>query len=185
MDIRVEGEWIAKEDAGGFRTMTDKDRNGKEVEDEENTAKTGFTDGTKRVAVLWGIGRYLYPDGGAEFFRADGEVIHQPIAHEPAPAAGRQPPHDRPPHERRGDGGGNGNQGPPRSGKALYARVKELEKGRGINLLEHLNNWAKVRGFPGRMIEWSESEVADAYIEAKDKLAFIAKAREPGEDDHR
>jgi hypothetical protein len=56
MDIRVEGEWIAKEDAGGFRTMTDKDRNGKEVEDEENTAKTGFTDGTKRVAVLWGIG---------------------------------------------------------------------------------------------------------------------------------
>lgn len=48
--IKVEGEWICREDVGGEKKM----------QDEGDVLKTGFTDALKRAAVKWGIGRYLH-----------------------------------------------------------------------------------------------------------------------------
>lgn len=78
LELRIDGEWIAKEGAGGFKEMTEKTRGGQQEVDEENTAKTGFSDAFKRAAVEWGIARYLYKDGEACF-----EPEPEP---EPAPA---------------------------------------------------------------------------------------------------
>jgi hypothetical protein len=71
IELKIDGEWIAKEDAGGFKEMTEKNRQGETVEDEENTVKTGYSDSFKRCAILWGVARYLYRDGVPNF---DGEA---------------------------------------------------------------------------------------------------------------
>ena len=63
IEINVDDEWVAKEDAGGFKEMQEKSRNGQMVEDDENTVKTAFSDAFKRCASVWGVGRYLYGDG--------------------------------------------------------------------------------------------------------------------------
>lgn len=65
LEIKIDDEWIAKEDAGGFKEMVEKNRAGQMVEDEENTVKTAFSDAFKRAASAWGVGRYLYNDGFA------------------------------------------------------------------------------------------------------------------------
>lgn len=50
LHLRLDGEWIAKEDAGG---QSDQDDVGDKM-------KAAFSDALKRAAVKWGIGRYLY-----------------------------------------------------------------------------------------------------------------------------
>jgi hypothetical protein len=63
LEVRIGGEWVAKQDAGGFREMNEKRRDGTFAVDQENTAKTGYSDAFKRAAAMWGVGRYLYGDG--------------------------------------------------------------------------------------------------------------------------
>lgn len=67
LEIKFGEEWVPKEGAGGFKGMTEKNRAGETVEDEENTAKTGYSDSFKRAASAWGVGRYLYRDGVPDF----------------------------------------------------------------------------------------------------------------------
>lgn len=57
-----DGTKVSKADAGGFKQMMEKGQ-----VDEENTDKTGPSDAFKRAAAKWGIGRYLYKDGVADF----------------------------------------------------------------------------------------------------------------------
>lgn len=50
LSIRINGEWISKEDAGKVSAQPDGgDRN-----------KSAFSDALKRAAIKWGIGRFLY-----------------------------------------------------------------------------------------------------------------------------
>jgi hypothetical protein len=80
IELKIDGEWIPKEDAGGFKEMTEKGRDGKVVEDEENTPKTAYSDSFKRAATAWGVGRYLYNDGAPIYpeEHVNGEVIEAP-----------------------------------------------------------------------------------------------------------
>jgi hypothetical protein len=55
---------------------------------------------------------------------------------------------------------------PPRSGRALFAWTRRQDENNGTDLLGQLNTWAKGRDFPGRMIEWSDQQVSEAYAEA-------------------
>jgi hypothetical protein len=48
--IRLNGEWLVKADVGGPSDQAD----------EGDRCKAAASDGLKRAAVLWGIGRYLY-----------------------------------------------------------------------------------------------------------------------------
>lgn len=62
LGIRVDGQWVFKEDGAqldavrsGGRDDTAGSRNSREM-----AVKGAYTDAFKRVAVMWGIGRYLY-----------------------------------------------------------------------------------------------------------------------------
>lgn len=70
LSLRVGGEWITKEDGGGFATMGDDD-------DQE---KSGYSSAFKRSAVKFGIGRYLYKDGMPNYVRKQlGFIPSDPI----------------------------------------------------------------------------------------------------------
>lgn len=57
--LRIENQWIPKEDGAGFASM----------KDASDTEKSGFSEAFKRVCVMWGIGRYLYRDGMPPYVR--------------------------------------------------------------------------------------------------------------------
>ena len=57
--IRIGGDWLAKEDGGGYAEMKQAD----------DTEKSGYSDALKRAAVVYGIGRYLYGDGMPDYVR--------------------------------------------------------------------------------------------------------------------
>lgn len=67
VSIRINGEWVAKSDGGGYAGMEVKNRQGEYEIDEENDVKTAYSDSFKRACVVWGIGRYLYNDGVPDF----------------------------------------------------------------------------------------------------------------------
>lgn len=50
LEVKFDGEWIAKEDVGGQS----------EQPDEGDRTKAAFSDALKRAAVKFGVGRYLY-----------------------------------------------------------------------------------------------------------------------------
>lgn len=147
----------------------------------EDAEKGGESDALKRAAAKFGVARYLYRDGVPNF---GGEA---PPA--PAPAQGRAPqgsprgaPLARNGHaDDRSNGYAppDGQQQPqgdrdpyrcPRSGKGLFAWVKDMEGRHRVGLLRFLNDWAKLQEFPSRMIDWSEEEVRLGHEEAMRKI---------------
>lgn len=114
----------------------------------------------------------------------------------PAPVAAREA---RPVAVHRPNGNGHGHDqprqydGPPRSGKALFAWVKDQEQRFNYpSLLKEVNAWAKRMGYPGRMTEFDASQVAEAHAAAvevirinfgEDEVAALMPAgREPGQE---
>jgi hypothetical protein len=150
--------WIAKSDVGGYPGMQVRDQaTGELVEDEENDVKGAYSDAFKRAASAWGVGRYLRlgtpPEG----------------APRPREAAASVPAHRKrrdqwgPPRQAEG--------GTPRTGKALYAWIREREQQGSEGLLKYLNGWARLQEFPGRMVDWEPGQVAEAFAEACRKMA--------------
>jgi hypothetical protein len=164
LEIRLNsGEWLAKEDAGGFAGMSDSG----------DDDKSGYSDSFKRACVKFGIGRYLYRDGVPDYAQGEhGEVRDEPARSQPQPPrdSHREEPRD---HAPRGNGNGGGYSGPPRSGKALFAWTKEQEQRHSVGLLKYLNGWAKLQDFPGRMVDWDAEQVALAHAEAVRKLQSV------------
>lgn len=168
IELRVQGEWIAKEDAGGYSDMEKKTRDGRFVPDDENTIKSGYSDAFKRSAACWGVGRYLSQDGVPDF---GGEDHHQeppqarneargeaPRGHQQAQANGHRDP--EPQRQERPHGA-------PKSGKALYAWANELsDRDAGRDVFAFLIAYGKTNGYPDRIVEWSEAQVANAYMVA-------------------
>ena len=174
LTIRLpDGSTLTKADAGGYAGMADSG----------DDDKSGYSDAFKRAAVKFGVGRYLYRDGVPHF-----------VANAPAPDPSHQAPDPGPARApSNGTGGGNGNgyqngngrgqaqgggggdrpQGPPRSGKALFAWTKDQEQKYEIGLLAYLNKWAKIQEFPARMVDWDAEMVKLAYDEASRKLQSL------------
>jgi Rad52/22 family double-strand break repair protein len=79
LTIRLpDGTTITKCDAGGYAGMAD-------AGDDD---KSGFSDGFKRAAVKFGVGRYLYRDGVPQYVR---DVLAQPSQDERAEEAAPAP----------------------------------------------------------------------------------------------
>lgn len=74
-----------------------------------------------------------------------------------------------------------GHNGTPRSGKGLFAWIKEQEQKTGIPLLRDINEWAKRQGYTGRMVDWNADTVDSAVVAAK-HILYGDFEREPGED---
>lgn len=165
--ILPDGRTVTKADAGGFAGMSD-------AGDDE---KSGFSDAFKRTAAKFGIGRYLYGDGMAQFHDAGGEVI-EPPRREPER---REPPRQHQQQQQRPASNGNGTGNTPRSGRALFAWTKEMEGKHGVGLLKYLNGWAKLQELPERMVDFDEEQVALAHAEAVRKIRSISQRGEPAE----
>lgn len=151
LSIRLpDGRVLTKQDAGGYAGMAD-------AGDDD---KSAVSDALKRAAVKFGIGRELYGDGVAHLF--DGEVRE----------AQQQHPHHPPtsPAPQQQQRGSNGQHGPPRNGKQLFAWVKSQEEKHGAGLLKWLNGYGKLQDWPGRMVDWSSEQVEIAHAEAVRKI---------------
>lgn len=177
-----DGRKVSKSDAGGFKTMTTKER-GQTVEDEENTDKTGPSDAFKRAAVLLGVGRYLYRDGVPDFAQdAKAPQRAQQRPQQPAGAARGNQEERRPPERQQAQGGhqeARQHDRVPTSGRALFAWTKEMEQKHDIGLLKFLNGWSKLMEFPGRMVDWDADQVRQAYEEGCRKIRAIGASDAP------
>lgn len=140
LSIRLpDGSILTKQDVGSNAGMT---INGQP--DTENDDKSGASDAIKRAAVHFGIARYLRGGGAGSL-------------------GGPQPGNRR---QSSGHSQESRHNGPPQSGKALFAWVKAAEERHGDGLLNYLNEWASAQGIVGRMVEWNPSQVARAHAEA-------------------
>lgn len=188
--VLPDGKTLTKCDAGGYAGMADSG----------DDDKSGYSDSFKRACVKFGVGRYLYRDGVPMFVQerlgagADpGEIPNEPAHRDREPDRASQG-HGKernkwggakPQGEPAGRGGGNesgngrGHDGPPRSGRALFAWTKEQEQRYSVGLLKYINGWAKLQEFPGRMVEWDAEQVALAYAESCRKLQAVQSGDEP------
>lgn len=167
--VLPDGKEITKVDAGGYAGMSDSG----------DDDKSGFSDAFKRAAVKFGVSRYLYEDGVPSFGQEPSSAPAAPShggdgASEPR---GRQATNRTAPANGSGQSNGNGHDGPPRSGKALFAWVKEMEQKHEISLLKYLNSWAKLQELPARMVDWDAEQVALALAEATRKIEAVATGR--------
>ncbi len=155
LTIRLpDGDTLTKSDAGGFTTTVD-------ASDYE---KSGFSDAFKRAAVKFGVGRYLYGDGIPPSLR---EVLDNEAQEERA----SQPARSREPEPARASLAPSGGAAPkqpaaPRTGKALFAWVKDREEKLGGDLLRSLSDWGKSQDYPPRMVQWSGEQVEAGHSEA-------------------
>jgi hypothetical protein len=162
MTVRLpDGTTLTKSDAGGFTTTAD-------TSDYE---KSGFSDAFKRAAVKFGVGRYLYGDGVPPSYREalarrPGETVQAQPRREPAeqPAAPAQAA--RPAVE-------IVNGAAPKTGKALFAWVKERDEKLGCELLKSLSDWGKSQDFPARMVQWTGEQVDRGHSEAIRRLGAL------------
>jgi len=150
-----DGSVLTKADAGGYAGMPDSG----------DDDKSGFSDSFKRAAVKFGVGRYLYRDGVPAFVRDREPAPTATVAPEPPAQAPEPQPQTRP---------SSGNGSVPRSGRALFAWTKDQEQRHEVGLLKYLNGWAKLRDYPGRMVDWDADQVSQAYSEACRKLQSIS-----------
>jgi hypothetical protein len=172
LTIRLpDGTTLTKCDAGGYAGMADSG----------DDDKSGYSDSFKRAAVKFGVARYLYRDGVPGFVQERTKAPEAPTAAEAAPPATPAAPPAAPANsqgQRSAPAAGNGNNNPPRTGKALFAWTKEQEQRYEVGLLKYLNGWAKLQEFPARMVEWDADQVSQGYSEACRKLqAAHASAR--------
>lgn len=75
-----------------------------------------------------------------------------------------------------GGNGGNGDRsGPPKSGKGLYARLKDLDEAHDYGVLQRVKSWAKQEGNDARMSDWTPDEIRDGWAVAE---RFLEALRE-------
>ncbi|APW63426.1 Rad52/Rad22 family DNA repair protein [Paludisphaera borealis] len=146
-----DGTTLTKCDAGGFTTTLDT----------SDFEKSGFSDAFKRAAVKFGVGRYLYGDGVPP-------SIREALARRPSDAVQPQPAltPSRPAME-------VVNGTPPKTGKALFAWVKERDEKLGCELLKSLSDWGKSQDFPARMVQWTGEQVDRGHSEAVRRLGSL------------
>jgi hypothetical protein len=169
LSIRLrDGQIITKCDTGGYAGMAD----------QGDDDKSGFSDAFKRAAAKFGVARYLYRDGVPSFARDREPVLPTDamVSHAgPSPSGASESPLSRP--ESTSDVVRLEPGKIPRTGKALFAWTKEQEQRYEVRLLKYLNSWAKLQGFPARMIDWDPDQVGLGYSEACRKLESLQPAR--------
>lgn len=184
LTIRLpDGSTVTKCDAGGYAGMEVRTRTGEMVRDDENDEKSGYSDAFKRAATKFGVARYLYRDGVPSFVRERQPAVepaaapHPELQAETGHARDRAADHNHAP-EPSPARSSRGSGGPPRSGRALFAWVKDQEARHGAGLLPYLNKWGKLQEYPGRMVDWDADQVALAYAEACRKIQASESARD-------
>lgn len=166
LTIRLpDGSTVTKIDAGGYAGM----------QDQGDDDKSGYSDAFKRAAVKIGVGRHLYQDA-----KAPQRAQQRP--QQPAGASRGNQEERRPPERQQAQGGhqeARQYDGPPKTGRGLFAWTKDMEQKHDIGLLKYLNNWSKLMEFPGRMVDWDADQVRQAYEEGCRKIRAIGASDAP------
>lgn len=152
-----DGQTVTKSDAGGYAGMSD----------QGDDDKSGYSDAFKRAAVKFGVGRYLYRDGVPSYEGEGAEPASaQQRPQQPAQAP-RSQPAERRQEERQQPQGGQQEprqfDGPPRSGRGMFAWSKEAEQKYDMPIVKPLNEWAKAQGIQGRMVDWTPEQARKVY----------------------
>jgi hypothetical protein len=118
---------------------------------EGRSCKAADTDAGKRAARLFGVAAYLYSDDSAEHPSANATPEQAPNGHtRSAPSFNGQtrtaPASNGPPAE----------SDLPTTGKRLYGWARDRQ------LLDAFGRFGRERGFPARLTEWHDHEVAEA-----------------------
>lgn len=163
-----DGSLLTKADAGGYAGMSDSG----------DDDKSGYSDGLKRAAAVFGVGRYLYGEGVPQFAAG---LVHDPRGEmrEQSRENGYQQDRSQQSQPDRDNGNGNGHSGPPRTGRAMFAWTKAAEQKHGVDLLKYLNGYAKMNDLPARLVDWSAEQVAQGYAEANRKLQSLQSLQVP------
>ncbi len=136
LTIRLpDGSTVAKQDAGGYAGMSD----------QGDDDKSGYSDGFKRAAVKFGVGRYLYGDGVPSF--ASPTVILPSQICEP-PAAQPQP-------------ATNGKRQAPRNGRELYDYAVSCKTDPALT--QWISQTFEPEHYPHRLVQWTEGQVMAAW----------------------
>jgi hypothetical protein len=164
LTIRLpDGTILTKCDAGGYAGLADPG----------DDDKSGFADAFKRTAVKFGVGRYLYRDGVPSFARAGLVTANRPKA------APDTQPHGSDLAEAKTRSGADAGILPgdyPRSGRALFAWIKDQDKRLELGLLRHMNTWGRAKEFPPRMVDWEPSQVSLAVAEVRRQIQSLQKS---------
>lgn len=166
-----DGTILTKCDAGGFTSTAD-------TSDYE---KSGFSDAFKRAAVKFGVGRYLYGDGLPSSIR---DALAREVSESRQAAPRRrdvrmdtsQPQPSLAASRPAMDVVHNSS---PKSGKALFAWVKERDEKLGCELLRSLSDWGKSQDFPARMVQWTDDQVGRGHSEAIRRLGALDFSPQP------
>lgn len=166
-----DGSVVRKSNVGGKADM--------KASDDET--KSAASDCLKRCAELVGIGRSLYQDGVPAFAAHLHANAPQPQVvsgggggynRQHAPQQQSQPQGNGGYSNGNGNGGGyrngngggyNGPQGPPRTGKALFAWAMDQKKNGNPDALKSVNDFRRANGLPDRMVDWPDEAVSDCY----------------------
>jgi hypothetical protein len=167
LTIRLpDGAILTKCDAGGYAGLADPG----------DADKSGFADAFKRTAVKFGVGRYLYRDGVANFARNTPSKAVEVRPESAVVAALVGPPAAvalRDSSAPASDGG----MANPRTGRALFAWTKDQDEKFEYGLLRHLNAWGKTQEFPARMVDWDQERVSQAFVEACRRVRALQVSR--------
>jgi hypothetical protein len=139
----------------------------------EDKPKGGATEAFKRACVLFGIARDIADD--APVNAAGGTTRTN---------WGSPPSQGRPDRTSGGNGQSSGGGNVPRSGKALFAFLKEQEQKGAKDLLKWVNGYLKLQDIGSRIVDLDAEQVAQVHAVALRKIQAMQPAgREPGEDD--
>ena len=198
-----DGKQLSKSDAGGYAGMADSgddDKSGFSDSFKRAAVKLGigrylYKDGvpafvTERYDTLDGpavpVAHTHTPavptgSGGSSGYAPRWGNAPEPA--KPARQAGRQArPAAR--HEgreeeryetaRAGQGQGqDGNGGLPRTGRALFAYLKDVEQKHRVGVLKYINSFIKLQEMPSRIVDLDSQQVAIVYEEVQRKLSTI------------
>jgi hypothetical protein len=158
LSIRLpDGTVLTKTDAGGFAGM----------EDAGDNEKSGFSDGFKRVAVKFGVGRYLYRDGIPNYAS---RILREKPAQEQLERmvvlAGSNNPVGKPTPVRAPEQAApfNPSQRLPQDGQQFYPWSKSLEDHYQIKIQPKIRELCEVEGISTTYKDW-DMATTNAMVE--------------------
>lgn len=168
--LRLGDEWLAKEDVGGQS----------EQDDEGDRMKAAFSDGLKRAAVKFGVGRYLY---SVPPVWCDWDKEKKRFAKDPQLPASALPGHKSPAKVAAAPANGDKPKGPtlPADGAELEQRLKSREAklvADGLcqpgDLLTAVTTAGVKAGYVKELVRWP---AAAMQLAADETTAFVAKCK--------
>lgn len=175
LSVKVDGEWVSKEDVGGQS----------EQPDDGDRRKAAFSDALKRAAVKWGVGRYLYdlPLSWVDYDEKTRRIVNPPRLPDWALPRGDA---DDSPRVRNSERASPPAPAParsaPKDGKELCDRLvghQDRMVKAGVakpgELFKAVRDAGKHHGWPESLLDWNDPEQIEVAVDTA--TAFMKERR--------